>query len=271
MKYIVFDTETNGFAGSSLLAISAIKAEFKNNTLIKEDIFFNRYYYATPGEQENRFAIKVNGLTSENIRKHRGDCDYPLYFNDDILDFYNFTKDCNGFIAHNLSFDRKFIPFELCSGYCTLENTVSSQGRKLMDVARHYKIRIDEGKLHDAVYDTEVLFLIVEAMLARNDGGIIEYFERNKSTYSCLNKNDLIALVTGNSRNELIKQVDPQEKNKVLSFMYIDSKGQSSARKIINFKNITIQNTQYVEGFCLTRRQKRTFKKDRMFHTEVNF
>jgi septal ring factor EnvC (AmiA/AmiB activator) len=43
-------------------------------------------------------------------------------------------------------------------------------------------------------------------------------------------------------------------------FIYKDSSGSISARHIINFRS----NAEYIEGFCKTREDKRTFRKDRI-------
>lgn len=179
MKIIIFDTETNGFANCSLLSICAIKAEIKNNKLNKIDLF-ERYYFPETGEKYNPYAIKVNGLVEGKIKELRGAENYSEQFSDDSSSFYEFVKDCDGFIAHNIAFDRKFIPFTLWGEYCTLKNSPTFDGSKLMDLADHYRIKISTDKLHSAVYDTEVLFDIVEQMLIYNDGDIHAYVQQHK-------------------------------------------------------------------------------------------
>jgi len=181
MEYIVFDTETNGLKDASVLSISAIRVRIEERKVLKIDRY-DRYYFRNPGERSNPAALKVNNLYSDTIIKRRKDCNYPLYFTEDIGSFIEFCRGVKGFIAHNLSFDRSFLPFSLNSGYCTLSGARKIEGytdkkHKLDHVADHYKIDIEAGRLHGSMYDTEVLYEIVKKMIENNDCDINSYIE----------------------------------------------------------------------------------------------
>ena len=67
-EIIIFDLETNGIKDCSVLSISAIKLAVDiENLNVREIGKFDRYYYRNPGEKINFGAIRVNGLTDENI------------------------------------------------------------------------------------------------------------------------------------------------------------------------------------------------------------
>lgn len=126
MDIIFFDTETNGFKGSSVLSISAIKVNYDEKTdkfTKKED--FHRFYFRNPGEEINQEAIKINGLTDEVITEEREKIgnNYPMTFKEDMTNFYNFCQGVDHYVAHNIKFDRDFIDFPLKKQFDTmLEN-----------------------------------------------------------------------------------------------------------------------------------------------------
>lgn len=109
--------ETNGFKGSSVLSISAIKVSYNINTHKMEKIDeYNRFYYRNKRWRElNLDAIRVNGLTDEEIFRRREvqEIKYPKTFLEDINSFYDFCSDAEHFVAHNIKFDSSFIPFSL--------------------------------------------------------------------------------------------------------------------------------------------------------------
>ncbi len=169
--FIIFDLETNGFAGSSVLSISAIKVEY----LHKMDAFgiidsYNRYYYRNENELINFQAIKINGLTDDKINTLRNDSKYPVFFKDDIDSFKLFCDTPALYIAHNISFDKQFIPFidKNSDQFCTmLSNTFilkDSKWPKLEMTAKFYNIKISKKSLHESQYDVALCFDIIKAM-----------------------------------------------------------------------------------------------------------
>lgn len=183
IKFIVFDTETNGMSNCSLLSISALKLvyDFEEKTLTKLEEF-DRYYFKEEGEPLNYYALRVHGLDDYTIRKKRSNCDYPPYFSLDVNSFINFSKDIKHFVAHNISFDEKFIPFTLPIKYCTMIETVNLvkiKGKgsnykwpKLSELANFYNVPFEEDKLHGSLYDTTILGRIIFRMLKTDKGRI---------------------------------------------------------------------------------------------------
>ena len=120
----IFDTETNGFANCSVLSVSYIICQ--DNNILNKD---TRYYFSQ--EPYSYHAYKVHGLSEKVIEEKRDDCKYPSYFNDDkdwlinILNEYN----VNNIVAHNISFDIKFLPQDIknkienqdYSTFCTMQ------------------------------------------------------------------------------------------------------------------------------------------------------
>lgn len=178
MDIIFFDTETNGFQGSSVLSISAIKVNYdeKTNKFSKKGEF-NRFYFRNDGEEVNEGAIKVNGLTDEVIAQERrkSSLNYPETFKEDMTNFYNFCGDTEHFVAHNIKFDRSFIDFPLKNQFDTMlanVNVLKLPGKyedsykwpKLSECAEHYKVPVKENELHGSYYDVLVMFRVFYQM-----------------------------------------------------------------------------------------------------------
>lgn len=103
MREIVFDTETTGFdpaSGDRVVEIGCVE-------LINQVPTGNTYHvYINPERDMPEGAFKVHGLSEEFLS------DKPKFA--EILDgFIEFVGDDGILIAHNASFDMKFINFEL--------------------------------------------------------------------------------------------------------------------------------------------------------------
>nr|DAX77303.1 MAG TPA: DNA polymerase III subunit alpha [Caudoviricetes sp.] len=202
MKVIIFDTETNGLENCSVLSISAIKIDIdlKLNSY-KEIEKFNRFYFRNEGEKINAEAVAVNGLTDEEILRRRTESGmkYSKYFEKD-RDFIDFCKGIEHFVAHNISFDRKFIPFDLKTQFCTKESNIDIlkiSGKfgkykwpRLNETAKFYGIELDENRWHGSEYDTEICKEIFVSMLKnKKTSGIVKKFlEGGKNEDSCKEK-----------------------------------------------------------------------------------
>lgn len=165
---IFFDVETNGFRGSSVLSISALKVLYDYKTekwcQVSE---YDRFYYRNAGEEVNEKAISINGLTDDEIKRLRGNNIYGKTFLEDINDFYDFCSDTSHFVAHNIKFDREFIPFVLKNQFDTMEaniNILKIPNRyngykypKLMECAQYYKVPLNEEYLHSSLYDVKIM------------------------------------------------------------------------------------------------------------------
>ncbi len=174
---IFFDVETNGKIGSSVLSISAIKV---NYDFVKDKwdkvSEYNRFYFRNQGEPIDFGAINVHGLTDEVITGKRRNMTYPSTFKEDIDSFYIYCQDTNHFVAHNIKFDRSFLPFPLKNQFDTMlenmdivkaginENYGTYKWPKLMECAKFYNIPIDEDQLHESLYDVLITFRVFYKM-----------------------------------------------------------------------------------------------------------
>lgn len=185
-KLILFDTETNGTnPKDSVLSISAMKVEYDTETdqMVKLGEF-DRFYFRNEGEEPNEGALRVNGLYDDEIERRRNLSleKYPRTFTEDVDNFYNFCDGAQHFIAHNIRFDRQFIPFILPYQFDTmLENieTVkipSNNGYspykwpKLMECAEYYNIKIEEDELHNSMYDVIIMGRVLFKMTKTKSG-----------------------------------------------------------------------------------------------------
>ncbi|MDR1095237.1 MAG: 3'-5' exonuclease [Spirochaetaceae bacterium] len=178
---VFFDTETNGLnAECSVLSISAIKAAIDNksagsaihNPAVER---YERFYFRAPGEPFGAGAVRVNGLTDAVIAEKRGDAAYPRHFREDTEAFRAFCGIARHFVAHNIAFDRQYIPFSLPNTFCTMtENKKVLKLRRktgeikfpsLKETALFYGIAPDSAKLHTSAYDTDLVYAIFIKML----------------------------------------------------------------------------------------------------------
>lgn len=180
-KVIFFDVETNGVTPlNSVLSISAMKVTFdtESNKMIKLDEF-DRFYFRNEGEQPNLDALKVNGLYDEEIERRRAmsSIKYPKTFKEDIDNFYIFCDNAEHFVAHNIRFDRQFIPFNLKYQFDTMIENIEIvkvpnltgfskyKWPKLMECANYYNIPLDENELHNSMYDVLIMGRVMFKML----------------------------------------------------------------------------------------------------------
>ena len=190
-KIIIFDLETNGIKDCSVLSISAIKLEVDIESLnVREIGKFDRYYYRNPGEKINFGAIRVNGLTDENISILRKDRNYSKYFEEDY-DFEDFCDGVKHFVAHNISFDSQFLNIPYMKKFCTMNENVENlkiEGKygkykwpKLNETAKYYGIEVDELSTHRSDYDTYLCKEIFVKMLKDNNynSKILEFLSEN--------------------------------------------------------------------------------------------
>lgn len=195
-KIIFFDVETNGLKGTSVLSMSAMKMSFDTETLDMYKIGeFNRFYFRNKGEEINEGAISVNGLTDDEIERRRSEDEdkYPLTFKEDINSFIEFCEGCQHYVAHNIRFDRDFVPFKLEYQFDTMIENIDivrimgARGYKwpkLMECASFYKVPLDEDNLHNSLYDVEVMAKVFFRMRKNSIGKnrILRFIDSNIST-----------------------------------------------------------------------------------------
>ena len=190
---VFFFFETNGKVGSSVLSMSAIKVNYNKETQKWEKVGeYNRFYFRNPGEEINFGAINVNGLTDEAIEAKRSNNEYPMHFKDDIESFYSFCENTFHFVAHNIKFDRSFVPFILKNQFDTMMENIeivkagineyygTYKWPKLNECAKFYNIPFDEENLHESLYDVLITFRVFYKMskhpVARNK--ILSFIEK---------------------------------------------------------------------------------------------
>ena len=173
MREIVFDTETTGMdpdEGDRLVEIGCVE--------LVDFMPTGRTYhvYINPERDVPAEAVAVHGLTEEFLK------DKPV-FSEIFLDFTEFVKDAT-LIAHNASFDMKFINSELKRvGYPTIHNryvrdTLKMARRKfpgspatLDALCRRFNIDLSERELHGALLDAQLLAdVYLELMGGRQHG-----------------------------------------------------------------------------------------------------
>lgn len=192
---VFFDVETNGLKGSSVLSISALKAfcDYENNVWEKIDDY-NRFYFRNDGEEINLQAINVNGLSDDKISELRSGQDYARTFLEDINSFYQFCKDTKHYVAHNIKFDRSFIPFILKNQYDTMIENVNIlkipvekrnigeyKYPKLIECAKFYKVPVEETGLHSSMYDVQIMSRVFYVMskYEKTKESIIKFLSNN--------------------------------------------------------------------------------------------
>lgn len=195
-KIIFFDVETNGLKGTSVLSMSAMKMSFDTETLEMYKLGeFNRFYFRDKEEPINEGAISVNGLTDEEIQRRRSqdEVKYPLTFKEDISSFIEFCEGCKHYVAHNIRFDRDFVPFKLEYQFDTMIENIDivrimgARGYKwpkLMECAGFYKVPLEENNLHNSLYDVEVMAKVFFRMRKNSIGKnrILRFVNNNIST-----------------------------------------------------------------------------------------
>ncbi|AFZ83201.1 DNA polymerase III subunit epsilon [Candidatus Kinetoplastibacterium blastocrithidii TCC012E] len=191
MRQIVFDTETTGLdpaKGHRIVEIGCVEVMDRSIT----DNYF--HVYINPDRDIDPGALSVHGLTVDFLS------DKPI-FKSIVSSFIEFIRDAE-LIAHNASFDVKFIDSELnmagmgpLISYCSGVVDSLDQARKLRPGKRNsldalcdfYNISNKDRVLHGALLDARLLANVWLSMTRGQDELIIN----NKSnSYSGKNLRD---------------------------------------------------------------------------------
>ncbi len=160
IREIVFDTETTGFdplTGDRLVEIGAVE-------LINHVPTGRTYHqYINPDRDVPEEVVKVHGLTNEFLK------DYP-FFDKVAQDWVDFIGDDGILVAHNATFDMKFINYELKKlGYeeyqwdrvvDTLEiakNKFPGQRNNLDALCKRFGVDNSQRTFHGALLDAQLL------------------------------------------------------------------------------------------------------------------
>ena len=165
---IFFDFEVNGLAPeSSVLSVAALKTHLTEGKFLFAGDFV-RFYF--PKEAFHADALKVHGITEDVIREKRTDQAWYGNFQED-LDFVDFVRGADLMVAHNYKFDSRYLPFKVAveKTFCTMASNTLWRGKwpKLNETAKFYGVSLDEGRLHDAAYDTFLCYQIFREMYHR--------------------------------------------------------------------------------------------------------
>ncbi len=160
IREIVFDTETTGFdpaTGDRLVEIGAVE-------LINHVPTGRTYHqYINPDRDVPEEVVKVHGLTNEFLK------DYP-FFDKVAQEWVDFIGDDGILVAHNATFDMKFINYELQKlGYeeykwdrvvDTLEiakNKFPGQRNNLDALCKRFGVDNSSRTFHGALLDAQLL------------------------------------------------------------------------------------------------------------------
>ena len=168
---MVWDVESTGIDIESDRILTAYAAVFASDGTTLDE----RSWIINPGVEVPEAATAVHGITTEFIQENgRPDSGKA------ILEIAQFIRQGYPIVGYNNSYDLGILDRELRRhGFRGLEELPSDAqffdpliydratdkyrkgSRKLMDVAKHYGVEVDEGRLHEAKYD-----VILTAQLA---------------------------------------------------------------------------------------------------------
>ena len=132
-----------------------------------------RYYI--PYEPLNYEAVKVHGLTVEEIILRRKNDKYAPYFKDDDY-IQNLIDGVDFLICHNADFDESHLPVRIHAPFfCTMRSNICSVGRRrpdgtlkyptLHETAICYGIPHMVDELHSADSDADLTSRVFESMV----------------------------------------------------------------------------------------------------------
>lgn len=185
IREIIFDTETTGFEpeeGHKIIEIGAI--EMVNHLPTGK----NYHVYLDPERDVPPDAVAIHGITTEMLAGK------PL-FSQEFTNFLDFIGDDSKLVAHNASFDMRFINYELKQvGHPGIKNnrvidSLEVARRKfpgspanLDALCRRFDIDLSSRELHGALLDAELLGMVwLELNGGRQHGLAIEEEETESS------------------------------------------------------------------------------------------
>ena len=182
LREIVFDTETTGLDETTDRVIEIGCIELMNHVPTNKTF----HVYINPEREVPENVIKVHGITSDFLK------DKPK-FSEIADDFLNFIKDSK-LVAHNASFDIKFINSELKRigkeelNWDLVIDTLQLSRKKNKTLSRHnldslcryYNIDNSHRDLHGALLDAN---LLVEVYIELLGGKTIDLFKTEDSEF----------------------------------------------------------------------------------------
>lgn len=170
IREIVFDTETTGMdpdEGDRIVEIGAVE-------LINHLPSGKHYHvYINPERDIPAEAVAVHGITNDMVK------DKPL-FNQEFTNFLDFIGDDSKLVAHNASFDMKFVnhhlrevghpgikPNRVIDSLLVARKKFPGSPASLDALCRRFDIDLSERTLHGALLDSQ---LLAEVWLELNGG-----------------------------------------------------------------------------------------------------
>jgi DNA polymerase III epsilon subunit-like protein len=165
MKVIFIDFETNGFSAmkNSALSVYALSEDGRS---------MERFYLIEEGEEYNKKAEEVHGLTESVLLEKRANVEYSEFCKDDS-ELAEFVGEHDLFVSYNVPFDWQWLPCGFAdmyymSSFCPMRFLTDyirlpkkkGNGYKfpnLREAAEFLGVEVDEDKRHNAKYDVELL------------------------------------------------------------------------------------------------------------------
>lgn len=175
MLFAIWDTETTGlpFHRNAELRQQPKIIEFAGLITDGENILFEEEFICNPGMQVEQIITDITGLTNEELEKHPP-------FSHFVPRVKGYFERAQGRIAHNLSFDKGLLGFDLArlkmslsdvawdiEGFeeiCTVEQCFHKYG-KMMKLSDLYNLLVGEYvQKHRALDDVKILFQVCKAI-----------------------------------------------------------------------------------------------------------
>lgn len=173
-EFVVFDTETTGLNTYHDDIIEVGASIWKKDGKLE---IFEELIWTNPNKMTTE-AQEIHGITPEEVDKARKP--------DEVFeDFINFCAD-RAMVAHNIKFDFPMLnsnlirsglkPYQNDEVACSLIYAKEQQlPGKLIDLARHYKVDLESGSLHRAMYDVNVLLDVLNKIMKENEPDEMQY------------------------------------------------------------------------------------------------
>lgn len=177
MREIVFDTETTGldpFSGDRIVEIGAVE-------LVNHVPTGRKYHqYLNPERSMSEEVIKVHGLTDDFLS------DKPT-FKEIAHEFLEFVGTDSKLVAHNASFDMKFINAELSwvgleqlSSERVIDTLIIAKQKfpgarvNLNELCKRFNIDNSARTVHGALLDSELLADVYLELLGGREPGLLD-------------------------------------------------------------------------------------------------
>ncbi len=262
--FVIVDVETTGLSpkqGDRVIEIAALKV--KGLKIV--DSFHSLVY---PNREVSYGAFMVNGISDAMLSNA------PL-FEQIAADFIKFTQG-SILIGHNLSFDLKFISYEMMvaqhawpEDYPTI-CTVKMSKALLPEVGRYslenlaFHFNIETSQEHRALSDVQLTFDVFGRLLHIAD-------RRDLSDARILSRLFSVNQLSSEKKEEtrmFMEQMIEQKRNLLFHYFSV-SEGALTFREVTPQRLVKHRQSWMLEAFCHQRKDLRAFRLDRIFDLRV--